>query len=112
MYVFKGHIQAGRGRASKLGFPTVNLPMAHSIARGIFAAEVRAKGKVCRAVAYADTEREVLEAHIVDGSSVPNGEIEIELLHKLREGKAFASEQELKHAIASDVRAAKAYFSI
>lgn len=111
VYIYRGHIQSGSGRAARLGFPTINIPLERADTSGIFAAEVRSRDSVLPAVAYADTARGVLEAHILAGP-IPDGNVEIALRIKLREDARFADEAALRAAIAADVAAARALFKL
>ncbi len=94
-----------------MGFPTVNIPLTDSSVSGIYAALVRAGVEELRAAVYADQRRKILEAHILDSTVDLYGKaIEIELIDKIREDIPFATEEELKRAIADDVAKVQEYF--
>lgn len=103
MVVYTGIVQEGSKRARELGYPTVNICYTGE-EDGVYRAQVLHGGLTFRAAAFADPERGVLEAHIIDHSADLYGEIiSIELLEKLRDTKAFGNDAELKKAIDADV---------
>lgn len=112
MQTYKGHIQKGKGRATKLGFPTLNIAAPHLRVSGIFTARVLLQGKEFPAVAYADQKRKIVEVHVLRLKKVPNGEVAVELLSKLRENRKFHTDVELKRAIAEDIIAAEKHFGL
>ena len=70
------------------------------------------EGKECPAAAFADRERGILEAHILDFSDDLYGKaITIELLKKIRDNKTFKNDTGLRATIADDVVKIRAYFS-
>jgi FAD synthase len=108
---YKGVVLKGRSYGHVLGFPTVNIEMNDEQISGIYAAMVYVDGKEFPAAAYADLSRNTLEAHLLDfGGDLYGKEIEIELLHKIREDEQFPVEASLKAAIAADVAKAREYF--
>lgn len=110
--VFTGVIQRGHGTGSKLGFPTINIPLEDESLSGIYAAIVTIKGSPYHAAAYADTRRKLLEAHLLHFEDSLYGlEATIELKKRIREDQRFSTEDELKKAIAADIEAIKAYFA-
>lgn len=113
MNVYRGVVQKGSGYAGRLGFPTINIPLADDSLSGIYAARVTIKegDAPYMAAVFADPKREILEAHILDFNDDLVGlTITIELYEKVRETKYFDDEEELKAAIAHDVEATRAYF--
>jgi riboflavin kinase/FMN adenylyltransferase len=110
--IFRGVIQHGNGTGKKLGFPTLNIPLEDETVSGIYAAIVTVKGSPYYAAAYADTRRKLLEAHLLHFEDDLYGlEATIELKKKIREDQRFATDEELKTAIAADIEAIKAYFA-
>ena len=106
-----GTVQKGGGYGRMLGFPTANISCDDTSLSGIYAATVRCEGEEYSAAVYADTKRQLLEAHLLSFSGDLYGkEIEIELLKKIRDDKEFADDTEAKRAIAADVEAVEAYF--
>ena len=110
--IFNGIIQRGQGTGTKLGFPTLNIPLNEESVSGIYAAIVTIKGAPYHAAAYADTRRKLLEAHLLHFEDDLYGlEATIELKKKIRNDKHFDDKAMLKKAIASDIEAVKAYFA-
>lgn len=107
-----GVVAQGEGKAAKLGFPTVNIPLADKTISGIYAAEVEAGDIVYRAAAFADPLRGTLEAHLLDFEDNLYGkEITIRLYEKIRDSKAFETDEELAKMIAEDVIKVRFYFA-
>ncbi len=108
---YRGIVQKGRTYGQALGFPTVNISMSGEPVSGIYASRVRVDEAEYPAAAYADSPRNVLEAHLLDFSGDLYGkEIEIELLKKIRDDEQFPDEASLKAAIAADVAKVREYF--
>lgn len=108
---YKGIVQKGSSEARKMGFPTVNVDMGESPVSGIFAAIVIFEGMEYPAAAYADSSRNIVEAHVLDESLDLYGkEIEIELLEKIRDDEQFLDETSLKAAIIEDVEKIRDFF--
>ncbi len=108
---FTGMVQRGTGRASALGFPTVNISLANKNLSGIYAAKVTVDGREYIAAAYADQKRGLLEAYLFNFSGNLYGrEISAELYKKIREDKNFTDDLSLREAIAADTRAVTEYF--
>lgn len=113
MSVFTGIPEKGKGRARGLGFPTINISLAGESLSGIFAARVSFGGKGYHAVAFADSERGILEAHIVEPfSGEVAGEVQIQLEKKIRDSHMFSTDEELIRAIERDVLEARSHFNI
>ena len=109
-----GLVVAGDQRGGTLGYPTANLaldPHALVPAYGIYAGEAlgrRAAASVGVNPHYGGSERRV-EAFLLDFEGDLYGRrLRLELWERLREERAFASEEELVAQIARDVEAAKA----
>ncbi|HTR18488.1 MAG TPA: riboflavin kinase [Candidatus Paceibacterota bacterium] len=110
---YKGVVQKGDRRGTALGFPTINIPFEGDRPEGIFAAEVFVDGEGYLAVAYANTSRKILEAHLLDFSDdLYDKEVEIHLLKKMRDDKRFEHTAELKKAIAEDIKGVRQYFGL
>ncbi len=114
----EGVVVAGDQRGGTLGFPTANLSVSPDLlvpAYGIYAGEaVSPRGRYRTALSigvnphYGGVERRV-EAFLLDFRGDLYGEnVRLELWSRLREERAFASEQELVRQIALDVAAARA----
>lgn len=102
----KGEIIGGLGRATRLGFPTFNIKLPKGIIEsGVYAGRAYFIGNEFNAVLFADTRREVLEAHLLDlDTDEREPEIEIEILYKIREAKKFKNDEELIRAIKKDIK--------
>jgi FAD synthase len=102
---FTGKVLAGKGYGRTLGFPTANVEVSDPSLSGIYAGKVTlADGAEFLAAIYADDERGLLEAHLLDWTGdVYDQEIRIALGEKLREKAAFPDELSLMTAIAEDV---------
>jgi riboflavin kinase / FMN adenylyltransferase len=113
-FELEGLVVAGDQRGGTLGFPTANLALdAHALvpAYGIYAGETlgrRAAASVGVNPHYGGSERRV-EAFLLDFEGDLYGRrVRLELWERLREERAFASEDELVAQIARDVEAARA----
>ncbi len=111
MQQFKGAVQRGLGRGSALGFPTINLPLNGENISGVYAAQVHVKDGVHPAVVFADPERSLIEAHLLDFDRDLYGTaVTIDVREKIRDRKAFPSDAELKIAIEADIAKVKECF--
>jgi riboflavin kinase / FMN adenylyltransferase len=109
----EGTVVAGDARGGTLGYPTANLAVPADLlvpAYGIYAGQAgenRAAVSIGVNPHYGGEERRV-EAFLLDFEGDLYGRrLVIELWQRLRDERAFASEQELIDQIASDVEAAK-----
>lgn len=109
---YTGTVVSGMGKASELGFPTLNIALPDGDeSSGIYVARVTHDAHVYNAVVYADQARHLFEAHLLDFElTLKEGTIEIELIQKLRERADFPDDAALQKAIAEDVLAAEEYF--
>jgi riboflavin kinase / FMN adenylyltransferase len=110
----EGTVVAGDARGGTLGFPTANLAVPAELlvpAFGIYAGEAlghRAATSIGVNPHYGGEERRI-EAFLLDYEGDLYGErLVVELWDRLREERAFASEEDLVEQIARDVEAAKA----
>jgi riboflavin kinase/FMN adenylyltransferase len=121
-YVISGRVLHGAKLGRTLGFPTLNLRMAHSwqrrrpAAQGIYA--VRVRGLAPQALdgvaslglrpTVDDSGRWLLEAHVFDfDRSVYGRPVQVELVQKLRDEEKYASVELLRQAIARDAAQAR-----
>ncbi|MFA7309425.1 MAG: riboflavin kinase [Candidatus Paceibacterota bacterium] len=108
---FHGMVIEGSKRARSLGYPTVNIALQDGRVSGVYAALVRIEKTIYRAAAFADPERDILEAYVFGLSEEMYGrEVSIELTHKIRDTRTFESDDLLKQAIAADVAAVRDHF--
>jgi riboflavin kinase/FMN adenylyltransferase len=110
----EGTVVAGDARGGTLGFPTANLAVPSELlvpAFGIYAGEAlghRAATSIGVNPHYGGEERRI-EAFLLDYEGDLYGErLVVELWQRLREERAFDSEEDLVEQIARDVEAAKA----
>ena len=112
-FELEGEVVYGDQRGGTLGFPTANLsPDAHLLvpAYGIYAGEALAH-RVAASIGvnphYGGSERRI-EAFLLDFEGDLYGtRLRLELWEKLREERAFESEQDLVDQIAADVEATR-----
>jgi len=110
---YSGIVQKGSGMGRKLGFPTANVLLPHEVGAGIYAGQVFFDDKTYPAAMYADAERRLLEAHILDFNGDLYGKsIEVEPLEKVRNDIVFADEAEAQRTIATDVQKVREYFRV
>ena len=113
-YELEGEVVYGDQRGGTLGFPTANLaPDPHALvpAHGIYAGEALGR-RVAASIGvnphYGGSERRI-EAFLLDFTGDLYGDrLRLELWERLREERAFASEDDLVAQIAADVEAARA----
>ena len=121
MSCFRGVVRHGRARGRQLGFPTANLEVGGGIQppleRGVYVGRVKWEGEVEFGVlinvgvrpTFAEEEL-VVELHILDFSGDLYGKIlEVTVLRRLRDEKAFASVEELKKQIDLDIEQARVF---
>jgi riboflavin kinase / FMN adenylyltransferase len=120
-YSISGHVLHGAKLGRQMGFPTLNLRIAHRrpAVHGIFA--VRVHGIDARALpgvasvglrpTVDDSGRWLLEVHLFDFSGDVYGRlVSVEFVQKLRDEARFDSIQALAQAIGSDADRARAIF--
>jgi riboflavin kinase / FMN adenylyltransferase len=120
-YAISGRVLHGSKLGRQLGFPTLNLRLAHRrpAVHGIFA--VRVNGLEPRSLpgvasvgfrpTVDDSGRWLLEVHLFDFSEEVYGRlVKVEFVQKLRDEERFDSIQDLAAAIRSDADRARAIF--
>ena len=113
MFLHTGIVERGTGRATALGFPTINIPFDNAGITGIYAGRVIIEETSYPAAIYVDQRRHLLEAHLLDFSGELYGsKVGIELHQKLREDAKFDDEASLRAAIADDIQKARRYFGL
>lgn len=113
MKTYSGIVTRRSGKASALGFPTINIPFSTASVSGIYAARVTVDGTIHNAAAFADPARGVLEAHLLDFSGVlDDKEVAITLVRKIRDNERFPDDDALSQAIAQDVAQVRYYLSM
>lgn len=112
-YRLRGKVVRGHGRGRSIGIPTANLKCDDQLilADGVYAARCETGGRT-HAVAlsigtlptFGDSQRQV-EAHILSfDANLYDREIDIDVVDWLREQRKFSGVEELKLAIARDVK--------
>ncbi|PMS36199.1 FMN adenylyltransferase /riboflavin kinase [Trinickia symbiotica] len=120
-YLISGHVVHGLKLGRDLGFPTLNLPIAHKrpALAGIFIVRVHGiEAEPLAGVASLglrptvdDSGRVLLEVHLLDWHGDAYGKlVRVEFLKKLRDEEKFTDLEALTRAIARDVANARAYF--
>ncbi len=118
-YAISGRVLHGRKLGREIGFPTLNLRLAHRrpAAHGIFAVKVHGLGEgpwpgvasIGLRPTVDDTGRWLLEVHLFDFAQQVYGKlVRVELVHKLRDETKYESLQALSSAIRNDAAAARA----
>ena len=109
----EGLVVSGDQRGGTLGFPTANIAVEPGLlvpGHGIYAGAVgghRAAASIGVNPHYGGTERRI-EAFLLDFAGDLYGQhLRLELWERLRDERAFASEDDLVHQIAADVEAAR-----
>jgi len=120
-YVMSGHVIHGQKLGRTLGFPTLNLRVAHRPAlSGIFVVQVHGLAdQPLPAVAslgvrptVEDAGRMLLEVHVFDYNEPAYGKlVRVEFLAKLRDEEKYVDLPTLTAAIEGDARQARAFFA-
>ncbi len=121
-YTISGRVLHGRKLGRSIGFPTLNLRIAHRrpAASGIFIVQVHGLAdRPLPAVAslgvrptVEDNGRVLLEVHVFDYAAQCYGQlVHVEFLHKLRDEEKYDDLDTLTRAIAADAAAARAWFA-
>lgn len=121
-YTISGHVVHGQKLGRAIGFPTLNLRIAHRrpALSGIFVVQVHGLAeRPLPAVASLgvrptvdDSGRVLLEAHVFDYAEQCYGKlICVEFLKKLRDEEKYSDLPTLTDAIARDAKQARLYFS-
>jgi riboflavin kinase/FMN adenylyltransferase len=118
-YSISGRVLHGRKLGRAIGFPTLNLRLAHKrpAAHGIYAVRVHGLGERPRPGVASiglrptvdDTGRWLLEVHLFDFAQQVYGRlVRVDLVHKLRDETRYESLHALSAAISQDAAAARA----
>jgi riboflavin kinase/FMN adenylyltransferase len=121
-YLISGHVVHGMKLGRDLGFPTLNLPIAHKrpALAGIFVVRVHGVAdEPLPGVASLglrptvdDSGRVLLEVHLLDWHGDAYGKlVRVEFLKKLRDEEKYVDLETLTAAIARDVANARAWFA-
>jgi len=110
MKSYSGDVIRGTGRATALGFPTLNIKLGDAHLSGIYAGTVECNAIVYSAALYADQERGILESHLLEPAPRVDATIIVTPLKKIREKKNFKTKKELEEAIQEDIQNIKDFF--
>ena len=111
MHSYAGIVTRGQGRAGSLGYPTVNIPLGDPSLSGIYSARVKVGDREYIAAVFADTQRKLLEAHLLNFLGELYGKsVTIELCEKIRDSKKFGNDEALRSMIAKDIVKVRDYF--
>jgi riboflavin kinase/FMN adenylyltransferase len=122
-YFISGRVQHGRKLGRQLGFPTLNLRLAHKhpALHGVFAVRVHGiAGQPWPGVASVglrptvdDSGRWLLEVHLFDfARDVYGARVRVEFLHKLRDEEKYDTLDQLTAAIRRDSEQARAWLTV
>ncbi len=118
-----GTVVHGAGRGRRLGFPTLNLDPHHELhpPQGVYVSRTRCGNTVWDSVTNVghrptgdakDSSDVLVESHLLGYRGELYGQtVEVMFFEKLREERAFPSDEALGAQIAADVEAARAYFA-
>ncbi|MCX8004361.1 MAG: bifunctional riboflavin kinase/FAD synthetase [Burkholderiaceae bacterium] len=120
-YAISGRVLHGAKLGRAIGFPTLNLRIAHRrpAAHGVFAVRVHGitdrpwpgVASVGLRPTVDDSGRWLLEVHLFDfAASIYGRLVRVEFVHKLRDEERYATLDELTAAIRRDAAAARALF--
>lgn len=112
MQTYTGIVHEGTKKAAELGFPTANISLDDTSLSGVYVARVKVGNDEYVAAAFADPERRVLEAYLVDFSprTLYGETITIELHERIRQSMKFETDTALRFAMADDVAKVEEYF--
>jgi len=120
--VLQGEVSTGRGQGKKLGFPTINIPVAKVIRKnqwGIYFSLVKIGDKFYPGVTHlgpAKTfklSRATCETHLLTlKGDFYNKSVEKKLIFKVREIEQFPDVKKLKKQIKKDIKAARRFFGL
>ena len=118
-YSISGRVSHGRKLGRTIGFPTANIPLKRCVSpvSGVYVVEVKGLGNTAiGGVANIGQRptvngvRQQLEVHLFDfHDNLYGKQLEVLLLHKLRDEVKFASFDELKQQIELDAEAARVW---
>lgn len=104
----KGVVISGKNKGEKIGFPTVNLEIGFekrdSFESGVYSGEVFLPDGDKKAIIFIGSNKNILEAHILDFSGSLRGEeIEVEVGKKIRDVMIFSDDAALIDQIGRDI---------
>jgi riboflavin kinase/FMN adenylyltransferase len=119
-YFIDGAVVRGAGRGRGIGVPTANVNSENELVppAGVYATFTTIGGRVWPSVTniglrptFADTERPVIEAHVLDFDQELYGQrVRISFVQRLRDERGFPDVDALRAQIDADVRSARRLF--
>lgn len=121
-FTLSGEVVHGDGRGRQLGFPTANLALAPRLlpADGVYAVRAGVDHPVHPAVCniglrptVASDARRQLEVHLLSWSGdLYAQDLKVAFCHRIRSERRFSSVDDLRQAIAGDIRVAESFFAV
>lgn len=115
-YSLTGSVVPGAQEGRSLGFPTINLQVDNEIVPppGIYAGYTKVDGERINGAAYINVPKRaagIVEMHLLDYEADLYGlELEMTLLKRTREDRAFTNVETLKTQIADDIHDVRTFF--
>lgn len=114
MDIIKGKILKGRGLATRLGFPTINISYDGELS-GVFAGNFVMEGEIFASAIHlgarptiGDMQR-ICEVYVLgDFEKKLSDDFEVQLIKKVRDVQKFANLEELKTQVFKDIEIIKA----
>lgn len=114
---FKGSVTSGHGRGKIFTFPTINLEGEASVGDGVYIVRAKFSGQIYSGVMHVGpcpTFHESdfsIEIHLLDFvDEKVSGQVEVEVLDRIRDVQEFDSPEALKKQIEQDIMQAHEYF--
>ena len=121
MLLLSGKVKNGKKRGSRLGFPTINIPVSRSVKKnqwGIYFSLVKLDGKIYPGATHLGPPRmfhltPTCETYLLTRQGNLYGkQVEKRLLFKFRDIEEFSSVKVLRRQIGKDIAAAKRFFGL
>ncbi len=104
-YTISGRVIKGKGKGTRLGFPTINIKVAKQKLLpldGIYKVEVPIRKKIYVGALFCS--HDVIEVHVLDFSGdLYSKQVSVRLLERIRDTKRFSDDDGLRAAIGRDV---------
>lgn len=117
LHTIHGIVQEGHKRGKSLGFPTINFPVSQTIDEGIYISTTLVGMELYKSLTFIGTAKTYdettfqAETYLFGfAKDIYGTDVEVSLLHKIRENEKFASEEQLIHQMERDKQKAEEYF--
>ncbi len=117
LFTIQGIVQEGHNRGKRLGFPTINFPVAETLPEGIYVSQTTVQANTYHSLTFigaAKTYHETsfqAETYLFDFEQDIYGKtVTINLLKKIRDNQKFHSEEALVKQMEEDKRQAEEFF--